>query len=52
MNEKSALEDLVRKVSDGTATDDETALFSQWLLHLDLSPAEMQNVFTDRKSVV
>ena len=47
MNEKSALEDLVRKVSDGTATDDEKTLFSQWLLHLDLSPAEMQHAFTD-----
>jgi transmembrane sensor len=47
MKERISLEDLVRKVSDGMATDDEKALFSQWMLHLDLSPAEMQHASTD-----
>ena len=47
MKKRKALEDLVRKVSDGTATDDEKALFSQWMLFLDVSPAEMQHAFTD-----
>lgn len=47
MEEKISLQDLVRKVSDGTATEDEKALFSQWMLHLDLSPAEMQHAIVD-----
>jgi len=46
MKERKALEDLIRNVSDGTATDAEKALFSGWMLHLDVSPAEMQEMTT------
>ena len=46
MKERKALEDLIRNVSDGTATDAEKALFSGWMLHLDVSPAEMQQMTT------
>lgn len=48
MKERKALEDLVHKVSAGTATDEEKAVFSEWMLHLDLSPADMQNALTDK----
>ena len=47
MKERKALEDLVQKISDGTATDEEKALFGKWMPNLDLSPVEMQEMSTE-----